>query len=82
MAARLFSTGNLQYPLCAGVLSASAEAPWWLARLPNVARLTVNGDPSIEDVFAPWGGYPGSGANPVGPWHEKYQRTVQVDEAV
>lgn len=70
-----------RYPLCAGVLSASAEAPWWLARLPNVARLTVNGDPSIEDVFAPWGGYPGSGANPVGPWHEPLSYEVPAHGA-
>jgi acyl-CoA reductase-like NAD-dependent aldehyde dehydrogenase len=70
-----------QYPLCAGVLDPAADAAWWLARLPNVARLVVNGDPSVEHIFEPWGGYPASGMNVVGAWHEKYQRVVSVDEA-
>jgi len=71
--------GRNQYPLCAGVLSPSADPGWWLPRLGNLARLTINGDPSVEDVFEPWGGYARSGANRVGPWHEKYRRSVQVD---
>jgi acyl-CoA reductase-like NAD-dependent aldehyde dehydrogenase len=69
-----------QYPLCAGVLSPSADAVYWLPRLPNLARLVVNGDPSVEHIFEPWGGYPASGANKVGVWHEKYQRMVSIDE--
>jgi glyceraldehyde-3-phosphate dehydrogenase (NADP+) len=69
-----------QYPLGAGVLSPSAEPSWWLSRLPNLARLSVNGDPSIEHIFEPWGGYASSGVNPVGLWQRKYQRWVQVDE--
>jgi lactaldehyde dehydrogenase len=68
-----------RYPLCAGVLSPSADAAWWVARLPNLARLTLNGDPSVEHLFEPWGGYPASGANPVGPWLDKYRRVVQID---
>ncbi len=68
-----------RYPLCAGVLDPAADAAWWLSRLPNVARLVVNGDPSVECIFEPWGGYPSSGMNPVGAWHEKYQRVVAVD---
>ena len=71
--------GN-RYPLCAGVLSPSADAAWWLARLPNLARLTLNGDPSVESVFEPWGGYGASGNNPVGAWVDKYRRVLQVDE--
>lgn len=68
-----------RYPLCAGVLSPSIDEIWWLGHLPNLARFVVNGDPSVEDVFEPWGGYPGSGLNPVGAWDEKYRRLVQVD---
>jgi len=71
-----------QYPLCAAVLSPSAEPAWWLARLPNLSRLVMNNDPSIEHIFEPWGGYPGSSVNPVGTWKEKYQRIVAVDEPV
>lgn len=67
------------YPLCAGVLSENADVFWWLARLTNGARLVVNGDPSIEYIFEPWGGYPGSGFNHVGVWHEKYTRVVSLD---
>jgi acyl-CoA reductase-like NAD-dependent aldehyde dehydrogenase len=69
-----------QYPLCAGVLDPAADTAWWLSRLPNVARLVVNGDPSVEHIFEPWGGYPSSGMNSVSVWHEKYQRVVSVDE--
>ncbi len=69
-----------QYPLCAGVLSPSAHHSAWQSRLSNLARLTVNGDPSIEYLFEPWGGYAASGSNPVSLWMNKYQRIVQVDE--
>lgn len=68
-----------QYPLCAGVLS-NSDQDWWLTHLPNAARVVFNGDPSIEDIFEPWGGYPASGANPVSVWHEKYRRVVAVDD--
>jgi acyl-CoA reductase-like NAD-dependent aldehyde dehydrogenase len=67
-----------RYPLCAGVLSPAAEAAAW-AQLPNLARLVMNGDPSLEHVFEPWGGYPASGLDPVDHWPSKYQRRVQVD---
>ncbi len=67
-----------RFPLCAGVLSPTAEAGAW-ADLPNLARLVVNGDPSQEHIFEPWGGYPASGANPVDHWPAKYQRLVQID---
>jgi acyl-CoA reductase-like NAD-dependent aldehyde dehydrogenase len=70
-----------RYPLCAGVISPTADPTAWLAQLPNLARLVVNGDPSVEHIYEPWGGYPASGANPVGVWLEKYQRVVSVDEA-
>jgi acyl-CoA reductase-like NAD-dependent aldehyde dehydrogenase len=68
-----------RYPLCAGVLSGSDRTQSLLRRLPNLARLTVNGDPSIEYMYEPWGGYPASGVNPVSHWHQKYLRTVQID---
>ena len=68
------------YPLCAGVISASAEPHHWHSRLSNLSRLTLNGDPSAEYLFAPWGGYPASGSNPVSQWSNKYQRIVQIDE--
>jgi acyl-CoA reductase-like NAD-dependent aldehyde dehydrogenase len=71
-----------RYPLCAGVLSGSDCAQSLLRRLPNLARLTVNGDPSIEYMYEPWGGYPASGMNTVGHWHRKYLRTVQVDGSI
>jgi acyl-CoA reductase-like NAD-dependent aldehyde dehydrogenase len=71
-----------QYPLCAAVLSPGAEPAWWLARLPNLSRLVLNSDPSIEHIFEPWGGYPGSSVNPVGTWKEKYQRILADDEPV
>lgn len=70
--------GN-RYPLCAAILSAGADPIAWAARLPNVARLVVNGDPSIEDPFEFWGGYPPSGQNEVSAWTTKYLRTVQID---
>lgn len=69
-----------RFPLCAGVLSPSVDLTWWLTRLPNLARLTINSDPTVEHIFEPWGGYPESGLNPVGTWKEKYQRVVAIDE--
>jgi glyceraldehyde-3-phosphate dehydrogenase (NADP+) len=69
-----------RYPLCAGVLSPSADTNYWLQRLSNVARLCLNGDPSIEYIFEPWGGYPASGVNAVSTWLQKYQRVVAIDE--
>ncbi len=69
-----------RYTLCAGVLSAQPALEWWLARLTGVARLSVNGDPSVEHIFEPWGGYPESGSNPVSIWLEKYQRVVAIEE--
>lgn len=68
-----------RYPLCAGILQAPPDASFWAARLPGLARLVLNGDPSIEDPFEYWGGYPPSGQNPVSAWPAKYQRIVQVD---
>ncbi len=69
-----------RFPLCTGILSPSADAGWWRARLQNLARLVMNGDISQEYLFEPWGGYPSSGMNVVGDWKEKYQRVVQTDE--
>lgn len=71
-----------RFPLCAGVLSPGIDIEYWLAQLSNVARLCVNGDPSIEHIFEPWGGYPTSGVNPVSTWLQKYQRVVAIDELV
>jgi len=68
-----------RYPLCAGVLTRSGDPQRYLHGLPGVARLVVNGDPSVEYMYEPWGGYPASGANAVSYWHRKYLRTVQVD---
>jgi acyl-CoA reductase-like NAD-dependent aldehyde dehydrogenase len=67
-----------RYPLCAAVLGPLVEPSDWTG-LGNLARLVVNGDPSLEDPLEPWGGYPSSGNSRVSHWHEKYWRTVQVD---
>ncbi len=74
-----------KHPLCAGILAPGLSADlksYWLQNLPNAARIVFNGDPSIEHIFEPWGGYPPSGANPVGVWHEKYTRVVSIDEKI
>jgi acyl-CoA reductase-like NAD-dependent aldehyde dehydrogenase len=68
-----------RYPLCAGILSPTADPLWWQTRLSNLSRLVLNGDISQEFLFEPWGGYPGSGMNPVGTWKDKYRRVLQVD---
>jgi glyceraldehyde-3-phosphate dehydrogenase [NAD(P)+] len=69
-----------RYPLCAGIISDSSNSRRLQMSLGNLARLTVNGDPSNEYLFEPWGAYPGSGLNSVSLWSTKYQRVVQVDE--
>lgn len=69
-----------QFPLCAGVLANGSPTDWAL-RLPNLSRLVIDGDPSIEDPLEPWGGYPKSGSSPVASWMEKYSRVVQIDRA-
>lgn len=74
--------GQNRFPLCAGVLASKVEGAAWAARLNNVARLVVNGDPSIEWTFEPWGGYPASGNNPVSFWADKYRRAVALDIGV
>lgn len=68
-----------RYPLCAGILSQRVNAEQHLRALPNLARLVVNADPSLEHIYEPWGGYSGSGNNTVSDWFSKYQRIVQVD---
>lgn len=68
-----------RFPLCAGILGPESAGRYWPASLAHVARVVLDGDPSIESVFEPWGGYPPSGQNPVGPWYAKYQRTIQID---
>jgi acyl-CoA reductase-like NAD-dependent aldehyde dehydrogenase len=68
-----------RYPLCACVLGPDVDVASWSA-LPNLARLVVNGDPSLEDPLESWGGYPPSGNSRVSGWTEKYRRTVQVDQ--
>lgn len=68
-----------RYPLCAAALSTDPDPAWWAARLPNAARLLFNGDPSIEYIFEPWGGYPASSLNRVSLWSEKYQRVTSID---
>jgi acyl-CoA reductase-like NAD-dependent aldehyde dehydrogenase len=69
-----------RYPMCAGVLSNSISAQRIISRLPNIARLCLNGDPSIEHIYEPWGGYPSTGNNPVSDWRSKYRRMVQLDQ--
>lgn len=69
-----------RFPLCAAILEEPADPAAWAARLPNLARLVLNGDPSVEDPFEYWGGYPPSGQNPVSPWPAKYRRVLQIDE--
>ncbi len=68
-----------RFELCAAILSPSATSSWWLRHLPRAARVVFNGDPSVEHIFEPWGGYPASSANTVSVWAEKYQRVVAVD---
>lgn len=68
-----------RFPLCAAILDDDADAIEWSARLGNLARLVLNGDPSIEDALEPWGGYPGTGNGKVETWIAKYVRRVQVD---
>ena len=68
-----------RYPLCAAVLSENPGHVERLRELPGLARLVINGDPSLEHIYEPWGGYPASGTNPVGPWHRKYLRTLHLD---
>lgn len=68
-----------RYPLCAAVLQDPLDPSAWANRLPNIARLVLNGDPSVEDPFEYWGGYPPSGQNPVSAWPAKYRRTIQID---
>ena len=68
-----------RYPLSASVCSCEPEPEWWASRLGNLARLVINGDPSIEHVHAPWGGYPSAGMNPVNDVSEKYRRILQLD---
>lgn len=68
-----------KFPLSAGVMSYSRDAAEVAADLVGVSRVVMNGDPSIEYVMEPWGGYPGSASNPVSPWVDKYTRVVQID---
>ena len=68
-----------RFPLGAAILQEPTDPAAWAARLPGLARLVVNGDPSVEDPFEYWGGYPPSGQNPVSPWLSKYRRTLQIE---
>ena len=68
-----------RYPLCAGILSQSCDVEQYYSKIPNAARIMVNGDPSAEYMYEPWGGYPGSGNNTVSHWSCKYVRKVQID---
>ncbi|BCM92905.1 4-hydroxybenzaldehyde dehydrogenase (NADP(+)) [Abditibacteriota bacterium] len=70
------------FPLCAGVLAPGADGHSWGMRLGNAARIVINGDPSVEWTFEPWGGYPASGNNPVSSWADKYRRIVAIDEKI
>lgn len=70
---------NNRYPLCAGVLGISPDEAATSWPLRNVARMVVNGDPSVEHIYEPWGGYPSSGFNAVGEWMHKYLRTISLD---
>lgn len=68
-----------RYPLCAAVFESDPDLDTWTRRLPGLARLVVNGDPSDEDPLEPWGGYASSANSPVSSWPERYSRTVQAD---
>jgi acyl-CoA reductase-like NAD-dependent aldehyde dehydrogenase len=68
-----------RYPLCAAIFGENPDAEAWARRLGNVARLVINGDPSLEDPLEPWGGYPCTGNSTVAAWQEKYTRPVQID---
>ncbi len=69
-----------RFPLCAAVLSHRLAVEQMLVDLGRASRLVMNGDPSLEDPFEPWGAYPPSGSNPVGLWGAKYLRTLQLDQ--
>lgn len=71
-----------RYPLCAGIISSRLSPREIASALPNLARISFNGDPSIEHIYEPWGGYPATGNNPVSDWRSKYRRLVQIDRAV
>ncbi|MBN9504110.1 MAG: hypothetical protein BGO01_16710 [Armatimonadetes bacterium 55-13] len=68
-----------KYPLSVGVCSHRLDGAHILSQLSGAARVMLNGDPSLEHVREPWGGYPASGNNPVSPWIDKYTRVVQLD---
>lgn len=68
-----------QFPLSDTILSTREDAIRALARNSRAARICVNGDPSVESMFEPWGGYPPSGLNPVSEWTEKYTQAFQLD---
>jgi len=68
-----------RYPLCAGVFTDDTEEQRRMSDLPNLSRLTVNGDTSFEDPLEPWGACPPSGNGRVEPWINRYTRTIQLD---
>ncbi len=68
-----------RYPLCASVFTDSDLIQAEAVHLPSLARLVLNGDPSLEDPLEPWGAYGRCGSNRVSDWPTKYQRQVQVD---
>lgn len=71
-----------RFPLCASVLTNCADTQSRAIRLPGAARVVLNGDPSVEYIYEPWGGYPATGNNPVSHWYRKYMRVVQVDRTI
>ncbi len=66
-----------EYPLCFAFFGSTGGERF--CNLPNLARLVINGDPSIEDPLEPWGGYGRSGTSRVEEWHYKYRRPLQID---
>jgi len=69
-----------RYPLSCTLLSFDPNLQERFLRAAAYARIVLNGDPTLESPFEPWGAYPRSGLNRPSPWPEKYQRIVQVDE--
>jgi acyl-CoA reductase-like NAD-dependent aldehyde dehydrogenase len=69
-----------EFPLSDTVLSTRQNLIQAVARHSRAARICVNGDPSVESMFEPWGGYPPSGVNPVSEWTDKYTQAFQLDD--
>lgn len=68
-----------RFPLSDTVLSNNDHLIHSFATHSRAGRIVINGDPAVESMFEPWGGYPPSGLNPVSLWIDKYRQTLQID---